>query len=48
MALMPPPLAITSNNEQMKMKVGDGHVWMTINNDDIMEEQFFMGLPKKI
>jgi hypothetical protein len=44
MALVPPPLAITSNNEEMPIVIGDGHVEMVINNDDIMQEKLFMDL----
>jgi hypothetical protein len=45
MALVPPPPppVITSSNEEMPMVMGDGHVEMIINNDDIiMQEKLFM------
>jgi hypothetical protein len=45
MALVPPPPppVITSSNEEMPMVMGDGHVEMVINNDDIiMQEKLFM------
>jgi hypothetical protein len=46
MALVPPPRppVITSSNEEMPMVIGDGHVEMVINNDDIMQEKLFMDL----
>ncbi|XP_045832708.1 agamous-like MADS-box protein AGL80 [Trifolium pratense] len=39
----PPPPAITSSKEGMSMVlIGDGHVEMIINNDDITQEKLFM------
>ncbi|GAU38353.1 hypothetical protein TSUD_209320 [Trifolium subterraneum] len=34
----------TSSNEEMTMVMGDGHVEMVINNDDIMQEKLFMDM----